>query len=83
MCNVLQRRGLRKDIALHIRTRKLIGAIVLLVFLTVYALLAMVAAMVLQVNASKWVEVLYYVVAGLAWTIPAGVIVWWMQRPGD
>lgn len=66
---------------LSIRTRKLIGAIALLVFLTVYALLAMLAAITLQVHDSKWLEVVYYVVAGLAWTIPAGAIIWWMQRP--
>ena len=64
-----------------IRTRKFIGAIALLVLLTVYALLAMMVAVALQVNASKWVELIYYIVAGLAWTIPAGAIIWWMQQP--
>jgi hypothetical protein len=62
------------------RTRKLVGTIVLLVFITVYALLAMVAAMILQVNASKTVELLYYVIAGLAWVVPAGLIIRWMQQ---
>ena len=66
-----------------IRTRKFIGAIALLVLITVYSLVAMMVAIALQVNASKWVEVLYYVVAGLAWTIPAGAIIWWMQQPDD
>ena len=66
-----------------IRTRKLIGAIALLVLLTVYSLAAMMVAIALQVNASKIVEVLYYIVAGLAWTIPAGAIIWWMQQPDD
>lgn len=63
------------------RTRKLVGAILLLVFLSIYALLAMFVAIVLQVNASKLVELLYYVIAGLAWTIPAGWLIAWMQRP--
>ena len=63
------------------RMRKLVGAVALIVFLTVYALLAMVAAIAMQVHASRLAEVVYYVVAGLAWTIPAGVIIWWMQRP--
>lgn len=66
-----------------IRTRKFIGAIALLVLITVYSLAAMMVAIALQVNASKWVEVLYYAVAGLAWTIPAGAIIWWMQQPDD
>jgi hypothetical protein len=61
--------------------RKLAGTIALLVFLSIYALLAMAAAIVLQVNASRAVELAYYVVAGLGWVIPAGFIVTWMQRP--
>ncbi|MGI9520916.1 MAG: DUF2842 domain-containing protein [Hyphomicrobiaceae bacterium] len=63
------------------RRRKLIGAVALIVFLTIYALLAMIVAMALQVSGSKWMELAYYVVAGLAWTVPAGAIIWWMQRP--
>jgi len=64
-----------------IRTRKLIGTVVLFIFLLVYALAAMMVAIALQVNASKFVEVAYYVVAGLIWVVPAGAIIWWMQKP--
>jgi hypothetical protein len=64
-----------------IRTRKLVGTIALFILITVYAFLAMMVAIALQVNASPMVEVIYYVVAGLAWVIPAGAIIWWMQRP--
>ena len=66
---------------MNIRTRKFIGAIGLIVFLFVYSLMAMLVAVALQVNASKLVEVLYYIIAGLAWVVPAGAIIWWMQRP--
>lgn len=66
------------------RTRKFVGAIILLVFLAAYALIAMLVAVVLQVNASKLVELVYYVVAGLLWVLPAGTLITWMQRPdGD
>ena len=64
-----------------IRTRKLIGTILLLLFIALYAAAAMLAAIVLQVNASKLVELVFYVVAGLAWVIPAGLLIRWMQRP--
>lgn len=63
------------------RTAKLIGTVALLVFIAVYALLAMMVAVVLQVNASKVVELGYYIVAGLAWVGPAAWIIWWMERP--
>jgi Protein of unknown function (DUF2842) len=62
------------------RNRKLTGTILLVVFLIVYALLAMVAAMILQVNGSKAVELAYYVVAGLLWVLPAGWLIKWMQK---
>ena len=34
-------------------------------------------------NANKAVELLYYVVAGTLWVVPAGAIIWWMQQPGS
>jgi hypothetical protein len=64
-----------------LRTRKLVGAIALLVFLALYALAAMMVAIVLQVSASKLVELIYYPVAGLLWVLPAMWLVKWMQRP--
>ena len=64
------------------RTRKLAGAIALLVLIFVYAVLALAVAVVLQVqNANKIVELAYYVIAGLLWVLPAGVLIKWMQKP--
>jgi hypothetical protein len=64
-----------------IRTRKFVGAIALLAFVAVYALAAMMVAVVLQVNGSKLAELIYYPVAGLLWVLPAMWLVKWMQRP--
>lgn len=65
-----------------IRTRKLIGTIVIMVILMIYALLALAVAIVLQVNqASKLAELAYYAVAGLLWIVPAGLVIRWMGRP--
>ena len=66
------------------RTRKLAGTVALLVFLSVYALMAMAVAIVLQVNqASKLAELAYYLIAGLLWVLPAGAIISWMSRGGQ
>lgn len=67
---------------MNIRQRKLAGTVALLAFLSLYALLAMLTAVVLQVRASPVVEVLYYAIAGLLWVLPAGLIVTWMQKGG-
>lgn len=64
-----------------IRKRKFVGAIVLVLFLAVYALAAMMVAVVLQVSGSKLAELVYYPIAGLAWLPPAMWLVKWMQRP--
>jgi hypothetical protein len=41
----------------------------------------MLVAVILQVNeANKSIELLYYVVAGLLWVLPAGLIIKWMQK---
>lgn len=64
------------------RQRKLAGTFAMFVLLFVYAALAIAVAVVLQVqNASKLVELLYYVIAGLLWVLPAGALIWWMQKP--
>jgi len=63
------------------RMRKLVGAVALLVFVAVYALLAMLVAVALQVDGSRVAQLLYYPLAGLLWVLPAGWLVKWMQRP--
>ena len=64
------------------RKRKLIGTIALLALIMVYTLLALAVAIVLQVrDANKIAELIYYVVAGLLWVVPAAWLISWMQRP--
>lgn len=72
-------RDWQRSTGLTPRKRKLVGAVVLLVFLALYALAALAVAVVLQVNASRFTELAYYIVAGLVWVIPAGLIIKWME----
>ena len=64
-----------------IRTRKFIGTITLVVLLVVYALTAMVYTATHLEGASRLHQLAIYVVAGLGWVIPGGILIWWMQRP--
>jgi hypothetical protein len=66
---------------MSIRTRKLIGTVVLIAFLAIYCLVAMVGATSAVINGNAALELTYFVVAGLLWVIPAGVLIKWMQRP--
>lgn len=66
---------------MSIRQRKLLGAIALLVLIAVYCVLAVSVAVIMQVRGAGGIaELIFYIVAGLLWTIPAGVIIKWMQR---
>jgi Protein of unknown function (DUF2842) len=66
---------------MHVRTRKLIGAVVLLLFLVVYALAVASVGAGRITEASPLLQLLYFVVAGLAWVLPAGFLLRWMARP--
>jgi Protein of unknown function (DUF2842) len=63
------------------RTRKLIGTIVLLVFLGLYAWGAGVIGAGRIAFAPAWAQFAYFLSAGLAWVVPAGRLIRWMQRP--
>ena len=63
------------------RTRKLIGTIVFLLGLAIYATLAAMIGSGRIALAPQWVQFAFFVTAGLAWVIPAGLLIRWMQRP--
>ena len=62
-----------------IRIRKLIGGIALIVLVIGWALVAMTLAQLPVVKANAIVEAIYYVVAGLAWVLPAMPLIKWMM----
>ena len=64
-----------------VRTRKLIGATLLLVFIPAYAVVVMTVAVARLPETSVLTHTLFFLVAGLLWVIPAGLIIRWMQRP--
>jgi len=71
----------RRTGEMRVRSRKLIGTIVLLLMLAVYATLAAVIGSGRIAEARQWVQFAFFLTAGLAWVIPAGLLIRWMQRP--
>jgi hypothetical protein len=65
---------------MHPRTRKLIGTVVLLLSLAVYATIAAVIGSGRIALAPQWVQFAFFLTTGLAWVIPAGLLIRWMQR---
>ena len=66
---------------MHIRTRKLIGTIALFALAIAWSLLAMALAQSVLTSISGFTAVIYYVIAGLGWVLPAMPIVSWMSKP--
>lgn len=62
------------------RTRKLVGGLGLILLVVFWAVAASIVAMGL-VTQSSVVQLVFFLVVGTAWIIPAGAIIAWMQRP--
>ena len=63
------------------RLRKFIGAVALFVLVLAWALIAMAVAQFPAIRDSTVLSILYYVIAGLGWVLPAMPLVSWMSRP--
>ncbi len=64
-----------------VRTRKLIGTMVLLAFLAAYVGLVAAIGLGRIAEGGALSVFAYALVAGFAWVIPAGLLIRWMQRP--
>jgi hypothetical protein len=65
---------------MSIRACKLVGTVALLILVLVWGLLAMALAQSILTNINGFVAVIYYVVAGLGWVLPAMPLISWMTR---
>lgn len=63
--------------------RKLIGTVVMIVFVCVYALVAMALAQGRITEASKPVQTIAYIVLGLVWVLPLLPLIKWMERKDE
>ena len=63
------------------RLRKLVGTILLVAFVSLYALTAMTIAAAKLPGTSGLTQLVFFVVAGTIWIIPAGALIAWMQKP--
>ncbi|HSZ73347.1 MAG TPA: DUF2842 domain-containing protein [Rhizomicrobium sp.] len=62
------------------RVKKLVGTLLILLWLPVYALAAMGLGVHLLPHAHWIVAALYYALAGSLWAVPVGLLFPWMYR---
>ena len=63
------------------RLRKLLGSIAIIVLVALYAVLATTIASAKLADAGGWAHLIYFLVTGLLWVVPAMFIIKWMLRP--
>ena len=66
---------------MKLRTRKALGIVLSVAFLTLYSLIAMAFGGVFIVGKGAMAEAAFYVVAGLAWLPVEMAIIRWMSKP--
>lgn len=66
---------------MHRRTRKFIGTIIIILFVCVYALVAMAIAQARFIqDSSGFLQSLYYVIIGIGWIVPIMPLIAWMEK---
>lgn len=63
------------------RLRSFIGTILIIILVIVYALLATTIATLTLATSPWWVHLLYFLLSGLLWILPAMLIIKWMAGP--
>lgn len=63
------------------RLKQLIGSLILLALVIVYALVATAIAVARLGDSPAWVHLAYFAVTGLLWILPAMWVIKWMLKP--
>ena len=64
-----------------VRLKKLIGTVLLVLLVCVYAIVATVVAVAQLGESSAFVHLAYFLFTGLLWVLPAMLIISWMAKP--
>lgn len=63
-----------------VRLKKLIGTILLILLVVIYALVAVTIAAARLADAGSFAHFLYFLVTGFLWVIPAMFLIRWMEK---
>ncbi|MFZ1682381.1 MAG: DUF2842 domain-containing protein [Rhizobiaceae bacterium] len=63
------------------QARKLVGTVLLVALVVIYAMAAVTVASARLANSEPWVHLVYFLVSGLLWVLPAMALIKWMAGP--
>lgn len=66
--------------AMNNRVKKLIGTVLLVALVVVYALAATTFATYRLAQSSAWVHLAFFALSGMLWVLPAMWLISWMER---
>jgi len=61
--------------------RKITGTVLILVIAIIYAVVATTIASAKLAEASGWIHLIYFLVTGIFWIVPAMFLITWMSKP--
>jgi len=64
-----------------VRLRKLIGTVLILALVVLYALVATTIATYRLAESAWYVHLLYFLLTGIFWVVPAMFLIRWMEGP--
>ncbi len=62
-----------------VRIKKLVGAVILITLVFVYAIVATAFASLYLAESSGWIHLAYFLFSGILWVVPAMLVIKWME----
>jgi len=63
------------------RTRKFIGVWLMIALVIIYPMLVAIFLSNLLALMPTWLSLIFFLIIGLFWAVPAGVLIKWMTKP--
>lgn len=63
------------------KLRSFVGTILIILIVSIYSLLATTIATATLATAPWWAHLLYFLLTGLLWVVPAMLVIKWMAGP--
>lgn len=70
-----------EDQIMPVRLKKLIGTVIIVALVVLYALIATTIASYRLAESAWYVHMLYFLFTGILWIVPAMFVIRWMERP--
>ena len=62
------------------RTRKFFGMILFVLWVVIYAAIGMTIGAAVVASSPGWVQVIFFIITGGLWVVPAAYIIRWMEK---